>query len=385
MSAVAKKLASLVVALLWCAAPATQMVRAQAIEWTPAAVRLSDGRELAGEVYIVGGRVLLMNEAQKRRYSIRIEEMARFESVVEKEGMEEKWIFKESGLNDKVMLGQYYPVRDYMTHVTFHDGRKLSGHIIAATLYVKSGGEKQRFILRRQNAGKVDQKPEDLLHVKEIVFGGAGGVRGTISGRMAVPAGETLKKVVAVNRTKLVALEGEVLPAVGSFRFTDCTAGTYDLVALTDRAIYVFFSRELDEGARRLDAGTVAEINEWYAKIREFFHESVVVYGGGEESQAFVLVRMERLGGTTSKQVQMVRRYEVWALHMPGQQWQIEKRFFLDRVSGADLKLARRQVRLCPALGGHKVSAENADLQLDLQLEAADERLVPPAPPEEER
>lgn len=359
---------------------------AAAVDWTPATVRLSDGTTLQGDAYITNGRILLMNEAQKRRYSIRTEEMARIETSTEEQTMEEKWIFKESGLDDKVFTGKYYPVRHYMTKITFHDGREVEGHIIAATLYVKVEGEKQRFILRRKDEGKVDQKPEDLLYVEKIIFGDAGaGVRGTISGTVTPPQGEKLEKVLALNRTKLICIEARLEGGPGVFRFTDCTEGTYDLLVVTDRAVYLYMSRENDDGARRLDAAMVASINEWQARLRDFFHKREVVYAAGDEAQLFALVRMERYGGTTLAGAEMVRRYEIWATHMPQDEWQIEKRFFIYRVLSGDRDLPRRKICLDPALGGHKISAENPELKLSLKPAAAGETLIPKTPATEEQ
>jgi hypothetical protein len=86
---------------------------------------------------------------------------------------------------------------------------------------------------------------------------------------------------------------------------------------------------------------------------------------------------MERHGGTTSRTAQFVRRYEVWVLHMPGQEWQIEKRFYVDRSSGREMR-QRRNVYVLPALGGHEVSKDSSSVRVDLALAATGEELVPP-------
>ena len=45
------------------------------------------------------GRFILQNQAQRRRYTVRLAEVKLLETVIEKQSMEEKWIFRESGLD----------------------------------------------------------------------------------------------------------------------------------------------------------------------------------------------------------------------------------------------------------------------------------------------
>jgi hypothetical protein len=62
-----------------------------------------------------------------------------------------------------------------------NDGKKMTGHIRGTVIYVvaakKGAGdgeapaEPQRFFLYWNHPGDFDQKPEDLVYVKEIVFG----------------------------------------------------------------------------------------------------------------------------------------------------------------------------------------------------------------------
>jgi hypothetical protein len=349
-------------------------------DWLPAVVRLSDGTLHDGVVRIRGEHVKLMDTAAKRWVSVRTLEMKKFETIIEKQSMEEKWIFKESGLDDKIYLGQYWPVRYYGARITYHNGRTLEGHIQPATLQIKVGEDFFKYIFRRKAEGKLDQKPEDLVYIASIEFGENGaGVRANIAGTIKAPPGEALRKVVCVNRENYLSLEGKLNPKTGVFAFTDCNAGVYDIIVLTDKSLYLYLSREQDDKTRRLDSKTVGEINAWQALHRDFFHERIVVYAGGSESQAFGLVRMERRGGTTSKVAQQLRRWEVWALHMPTDQWQIEKRFFVDRAISAKAPIPLRKVFVDPALGGHVLSKETGDLKLNLAPKRTNEPLVPNA------
>jgi hypothetical protein len=356
-------------------------------EWLPAAVELSDGTRLDGRIHVTGGSVILQNEAHRRRYTVRAAEMAKLEQTIERQSMEEKWLFKESGLDDKVYTGEVYPVRHYTTRITFHDGRQLEGHIIAKTLYVESDGERQRFMLRRKDEGKLGQTLEDLLYVRSVTFKEEGaGVRGTIEGTIIVPEGERLQQVMAVNRDKLFSIEVGFNPFSGQFRVPDCTEGTYDLIAVTDGAIYLYFSRERDEGASRMHAVQVAEVQAWVDRLRDFFHEQRIVYAAGNEERAFALVRKERHGGTTLQGAELIRRYDVWAMHKPRGEWQIEKRMFLRRLVSETPVAERRDVVVSAALGGHAISAGQESLELELKLARNREPLIPPpqAEPEEQ-
>ncbi|KPK65295.1 MAG: hypothetical protein AMK73_03320 [Planctomycetes bacterium SM23_32] len=376
-SPTSRLLAAVCAGALLCAAFAAA---AQELQWLPATVELSDGTVLEGGVHVTDGAVIIHNEAQGRRYTVRAAEMARLEQTIERQSMEEKWLFRESGLDDKVYTGQVYPVRHYTTRITFHDGRQLEGHIVAKTLHVKTGDGTQRFILRRKDEGKVGQTLEDLLYVRSVTFQQEGpGVRGTIEGTLHPPEGERLQQVMAVNRDKLFSVEVAFNPFSGEFRAADCTEGTYDLIVVTDKAIYLYFSRERDEGAARMDAAQVTELQAWVDRLREFFHEQRIVYAAGNDQRAFVLVRKERHGGMTLQGAELIRRYDVWAMHKPGEEWQIEKRMFLRRLVSETPTVPRRDVVITPALGGHTLSAQVDSLELEVTLARNSEPPVPPA------
>ncbi len=358
---------------------------AAAVEWLPASVELSDGSAIMGKVYLTDDSLIIHNEAQARRYTVRTAEIARIETAIEKQSMEAKWIFRESGLDDKVYTGETFPVRDYLTTVTFHDGRQLTGHIMPKTLYVESDSNRQRFILRRKDEGKVGEMLDDLLYVRSVAFTGEGaGARGAIQGTITCAPGEKLQNVLAVNRDKLFSVAAGLNQASGEFRVGDCTEGTYDLVVVTDRAVYACFSRERDEGAGRLDAGAVAEMRAWVDKLRDFFQTQKIVYAAGNKERAFALVMKERRGGTTLPGAELVRRCDVWAMHKPGDEWQIEKRFFVYRTVSEDASAEPRRVVVLPALSGHRISAQTESVDVEVRLQPTDEEPVPPAPPSRE-
>jgi hypothetical protein len=357
---------------------------AGAVQRVHARVHLSDGSTVQGTAYIPSDRFYLYSESEERRYTIAIGEVRKIENIIERQSMEEKWLFRESGLDDKVRTGRRYPVRTYRTRVTFHDGRVLSGHLIARTLYVDAGGEKHRFTLRHKQEGRVGQTLSDLDYVRSVEFSEEGrGAVGTIEGRLQVPEGEVLAKILAVNRDKLLSVNVPFNATSGRFRAEGCTEGTYDLVAVTDRAIYLYFSREREEEARRLNTADVRAVQGWIDQLRDFFHSQRILYGAGTGKDALVLVLSERRGGTTLAGLQLLRRYDVWAMHRPKEQWQIRRRLYLWRTASRDLDLEPLQAVITPALGGHTVSAEKRDLEVNAELTRNDRVAIPP--PEREK
>ncbi len=160
--------------------------------------------------------------------------------------MEKKWFFKEDGRDEKVYTGEVYPVRYFNTRVTFGDGRTLEGHIISTTAFLKVGDDApERLFLTRQMEGKVGQKLDDLVYVKRIALKGeAAGVLGSIRGTVRLPAGEKLVAVIAIHCQNDISITAEAGRGTARSSSPTARAGTYDLVVLSDRAIYAGFSAE---------------------------------------------------------------------------------------------------------------------------------------------
>lgn len=355
--------------LIFAACPAS--FAAEKLAWREAEVALSDGRTVSGQIALVNDQLIIHNEAQEKKYTIRLAEMKQFESLLEKESMEKKWFFKEDGRDEKVYTGEVYPVRYFNARVTFSDGRTLEGHIIGTTALLKVGDDApERLFLNREMEGKVGQKLDDLVYVRRIAFKGeAAGVLGSIGGTILLPAGEELLGVIAIHCEDDVSLSAE-LAGDGAFKLTGCTQGTYDLVVLTDRTIYAGFSAEKAAGGARLGAETLKEISDWAKNVRDFFDAHDALYGAGNKERAYVLVRMERARDrpNTLQPDTMFRRYEVWLMAKPEDEWVIEKRFVLKRGLSAGKDIPRERMEIRPELAGKKISAERSELTLALVL-----------------
>jgi hypothetical protein len=342
--------------------------------WRDAEVELSDGRTVAGQVALANDQLILHDEAQQKKYALRLAEMRQFETLVEKEAMERKWFFKEDGRDEKVYTGELYPVRYFKARVTFGGGRSLEGHIIGTVLYFRSGPDEaaERRFLTMKMEGKVGEKLDDLVYVKRISLKGtAAGVLGSIGGTVRLPAGEKLLAVIAIHCQDDMSLSAE-LAGNGAFKFTDCTQGTYDLVVLSDRAIYAGFSAEKAAESARLGAETLNEISAWSKNVRDFFDAHDALYGAGNKERAHVLVRMER-GRDRANTLQadtMFRRYEVWLMEKPADEWQIRKRFLLHRDLSLGKDVPRERMEIRPELAGQRISGERSELTLSLQLDS---------------
>lgn len=355
--------------------------------WRDAVVVLSNGEKIVGKVNMTGNSIHLFVEAQSKRYKVHLDEIAKIESLLEDERMEKKWFFKEDGRDEKVYTGDKYPLRQFITRITFDDGKALEGHILGRALWVDDGqGEPRHLVLRRQMEGKVGQTLKDLVYVQSVTMTDKGeGVVGAISGTVEVPPQETVVRMMAINRKNDYSIEARV-SADGRFHFSPCTAGTYDLVVVTGGSVYAYFSIEKEKGCARLSPDVLKEIADWVKLLKDVFEVQEPVYGAGNADRLYVLVHMQRTGKLSWSYpeqmawVKLLRRYEVWLMHKPYDEWQRIKIFPLHRYLSGDAGHPKERVVVCPALGGHTVSSQHQNVQLDLKLAPTGEPLVgPPA------
>ncbi|MFW6189247.1 MAG: hypothetical protein ACOC7T_02340 [Planctomycetota bacterium] len=351
--------------------------------WHRVRVELSDGRALTGRARVPGDTLLLYDPAAERRVPLRLGDVRQLTNAVEKQGLREKWFFRESGRDDKVYTGEHYPVRHYRTRVRFADGSRLTGYLVPRTLHLRTDDGRRRLILRRKHEGEVGQKLSDLVFVRTVTLLDGGGVQGEIRGALKAPEEETLKRVVAVNRDTLFSTEAALAGAEGRFRAAGCPPGTYDVAAVTDRAVYLHFSVESAEDGGRLDARAVAGLQAWVDELRDFHHSQRVLYAAGNDRRTFALVWKERRSGTTLSGLKRLHRYEIWALHRPREQWQIQERIFLGRRLGDREDLPRLKVVVLPELGGHRIGEDSPRAELRTTLRDTAEKPIP-APAESE-
>lgn len=348
--------------LLFCvlAAPAG------AVEWRKGTVTLSSGRTIDGKVYVLRDSLYVYDLASKERRNIAVDNIERIETLVRDQKMAKKWYFKESGSDEKIYTGETYPVRRFYVRVTFHDGSTLRGKPIARTVYVQTDDGRENYKLGQKQEGEVGQKLNDLVYLKSITFGESGpGVTGSITASIQPPSDERVQRAVALNTDQNFLRQGK--DAGEKITFPRCTTGTYDLLVTTNKAFYAAFSAEGPDGQKRLDSRQVADIQQWIDKLEDFYTTQRVLYGAGTRKEAFVLVFRERSGnihGATS----LVRRYDVWVMHKPRDQWQIQKRIGIFRMTSNQKQVPRREFIVTPALAGHRIDKKQTKREVQIRL-----------------
>ena len=163
----------------------------------PAAVYLSNGDILTGDVLLTPGRTFKLNVPKAG--TLKTTDMVTGEDVQygkvrtftfdpvreirfypEREEMRQKWRFIEETKYDektgkadytpaeKEFSGKPYPLRYLAATVVFGSDETLSGHLYTATVYLKTEAGTQRFVLRSKQRGKEGQMLDDLVYVRRI-------------------------------------------------------------------------------------------------------------------------------------------------------------------------------------------------------------------------
>jgi hypothetical protein len=133
----------------------------------------SDGKVHRGRIYLTRDKRLeLYCDSEKKWHNLRLRDLESLEWKVEFEKEEREWRWKESGSDVKVYTGRKKVDRRYKTVVVKKGGTRIEGHIRGTVIYVQPGkGGRKKFFLYWNHPSDFDQKPEDLVHVKEVRFG----------------------------------------------------------------------------------------------------------------------------------------------------------------------------------------------------------------------
>jgi len=319
-----------VVVLGWMLANPAGLLSAQ--EAVTGTARLSDGRIVAGEMEVAGtGRIGIYAPGIKQRFRLRLAEIARLDTTVEKEVMQQGWMFEEEGSPKKIQLPFFYPIRKYRTRITLKSGQVLDGHLDATVIHVfpeDEDAEETRLFLLTNHEGKKGGKLEDLVHVRELIVGSGAAAKltplGAIQGRFP-----GARQVRAVSLERNTSHPGSTRPD-GAFTVPNLVAGRYALVVKTDQALVAGWTpgpppRGKDREALETKVRSVAEFFD-VKRLRLIRTE------GGRFADVFL--EMRRSGGTTfRKEGESYRfiRWEIWRLENLGPEWAITARTFLFR------------------------------------------------------
>lgn len=139
----------------------------------PGFIELSDGRIVAGQIYLTrDARLRVFDEQSKRIREIPLRVVREIKVEVRREWMEREWRFREAASDKKVYTGREYPAREYVHVFHLKDGRTIRGPV-SAPIYIQSKGmsKPQRFILYKRHKGPVGSTLSALVYVRRISLG----------------------------------------------------------------------------------------------------------------------------------------------------------------------------------------------------------------------
>jgi len=344
-------------------------------EGVSVSVEFSDGTKTAGLLRNT-------NDEPLRVFNIELKKWQRFPlidivsiemEVVKKEKLQ-AWRFKEEGKPEKVYLDKWYWRFYYEAVVTLKTGKKVRGHI-SAVMFLKVGDRSQRIFLRRYQKTKPDQKPEEVVYVKRIVFEGAKAdedgegcrIYGTIN-----PA-DMVEAVKAMRHSVYEVYTGRLNEDSSKYVVKELPSGVYDLFLLTDKQVFVYLGLEgeglkdsLTDEDKALIAKNVSEIEDFY-EIRE------VMFATGCAECAKVLVRKVRKKKTTLEKKDdlplMFLAFEVLVMKKVEKRWVITKRMHLyrEKFTQNEEEKKMKEVVVLSVLGNKDLKKEKR-LRFDIDL-----------------
>jgi len=293
---------------------------------------LSDGKVVAGEMEVAGtGRIGIFAPKIKKRFRLRLEEIARLDTSVEKEVLQQGWMFEEESSPKKIKLPFFYPIRKYRTRLTLKNGQVIEGWLDATVVHVypeDEDADEVRLLLLTNHEGKKGAKLADLVYVRELIVGSGAAAKltplSTLKGRLP-----GAREVRAVSLERNTSHPGTVRPD-GAFTVTNLVAGRYAVAVRTAQDLVVGWTTTPPPPAPHLEA-----LESKIMAVAEFFDEKRIRLIRTEGGRfADVLVEMRRSGGTTlGKRGRSYRfiRWEIWRLENRGPEWAIIARAFLFR------------------------------------------------------
>jgi hypothetical protein len=325
---------------------------------------LSDGKVVAGEMEVAGaGWIGIYAPKIKKRFRLRLEEIARLDTTVEKEVMQQGWMFEEEGSPKKIKLPFFYPIRKYRTRVALKGGQVIDGHLDATVIHVHPEDEdaaEERLFLLTNHEGKKGGKLADLVYVRELIVGSGTAAKltplCTLKGRLP-----GAREVRAVSLERGTSHPGHARPD-GTITVPNLVAGRYAVVVKTERALVVGWAPGPPPAGKDLETleGKVRSVAEFFdvKRIRLIRTEG--------HRFADVFLEMRRSGGTTLREKGRSYRFirwELWRLENLGTEWAITARAFLFRrplppgVPFPELRVIPR-----PELGRIEVTGETVNL-----------------------
>jgi hypothetical protein len=285
-----------------------------------AIVTLSSGERVEGRFSLTDGKKLEVFDARlARRVAIDPAEIARVSASIESEKVEQGWMWREESDHEKIRLPFHYPLRKIQTEVTLVSGEVVRGHATCVFyMAVEGTDDPRRLFLLADQKGEKDQRLEDLLYVKEVVF----------PGRAVATA--SLVTIQAPEPAAAFALERD---ASFASPLSGLLSGRYDVF---------LFPRELKGKGEKsrvrygltgtpLEKETLARVEAKVASIEEFFRQKRVVAAAREGTTVRALLELVMTDETTDDAKWGYVRWEVWTFDATTPELDVKKRVFLHR------------------------------------------------------
>ena len=158
-------------------APVAPILRQKAVqpETREGTVVLSNKERFYGKLHLTRGKRLRVWDIERKKYrEIALSELSGINIHVARKRVEREWRFKEEGSDEKVFTGRTYARLDFgLTLTLAGKKRPVKCRIARGTpIYVQPPkGKRQRFLIQPHMTGDMGQRADQLVYVKEIVFG----------------------------------------------------------------------------------------------------------------------------------------------------------------------------------------------------------------------
>lgn len=157
--------------IIFAAAAARAAAPGNALDGT---IVLSNKHKLTGSIFMTRGKMLRLFDPNYEEYrDFKLEQFSRITVNCTRKRIEREWYFKEEGSAEKIYTGRRYPRLDFTVTVTLKKGgRQLTSNLVRGQpVYIQPPtGEKKRFLLQPYLRGKIDQTPEQLVYMTDVIF-----------------------------------------------------------------------------------------------------------------------------------------------------------------------------------------------------------------------
>ncbi|MBI4617225.1 MAG: hypothetical protein HY720_26670 [Planctomycetes bacterium] len=300
----------------------------------PGKVVLSNGEVLEGGLRLGRGQEInLFETSQKRRLHLALSGIRRIRFEVESESMENGWMFKEEGSDEKIRLAFQYPVRKLAARIELASGQEVEGHVTGTTLTLETGESSTRFILTSSQKGEKDQTLADLVYVKEVVLADAGaGEPGPSAVVDVTGRAEGVRDIVFIDRDR--AARCEAILEGGRYRAERLLPGSFRVFARTEKAL---LSGMPAAQGNLLSEAERGELQGFVERVEEFFDEKKIRSLAGTKDDLWVLLESRRTRPSHLKDEAgnpiLTIRWDLWLVRRGEADWEIRARLFLFRDS----------------------------------------------------